>query len=461
MNERRSDKDQKVVLTNISAERIVLGKVLANSKLFWDINGILMSMHFSRAIFREIYEAVYRLNMDGKPFSLRAMQAMVGAEYEDGQSTMTLMTAMIREVEEIDDINGFLAEIIDLWRRRRTIEVAQQFIAEAQKASTDTAYMLTDLENCVKDITAHSSEEPLRTIGTYAGAVLSNAKAAETGKRRVGIDFMLPSLSQMVGKMHAGDLGYVLAPQGHGKTVVAWHILKASAQQGVPSCLFQLEMTGENMAGRALAGETGVSVEAIDEATYDAFEWSQLVEARERLDGLPVYIDARPLLSVEKIRERAIALKRTKGIGLIAIDHMRLVQTMKRFHNKFDRVEYVSSYLKALAKDLEITVVGLSQVTRQSQRRDDPVPRISDSDLGSAVEQDADWAISAFRRDAWLTEHEPLNRSTNEWAEWNDEIRKYLNTIDIRCLKRRRGRAGMGARFYFDGPRYRIEEIEK
>lgn len=401
------------------------------------------------------------MSMEGKAVSFRTIQARVGAEYDDGKSTITLITALVRDVEDVEGVDNYVSVIVDLWRRRRTIEVAKQFAAEALKPSVDSSYMLTDLENCIKDISTNSQEEPLLTIGQHAAALMERSAETQRSGRVVAINPGLPSLYEIMGSIHPGDLGYVIAPQGGGKTVMGLQFLKGAAEDGFPGLMEQLEMKGQQMAARALAGDTSIAISDIEEGSYDMYGLDALREAVAAMSHLPIYVDDRPLLTVEKIREKCTTLKRKKGLGMVVIDHMRLVQTSKRSLNKFDRIEYVSSYLKAMAKELEIAVIGLSQVTRASQRRDDPFPAITDSDLGAAVEQDADWAIAMFRRETWLNKQKPLyfNPQDEEHAKWAQEHARWRGKVEIRCLKRRRGAPDETREFGFDGARYRIYEL--
>lgn len=402
------------------------------------------------------------MNVEGKQISLRVLQARIGPEYgEDGASTITLLTALIRDVEDVEGISDQVEVVVDLWRRRRVRDICKQFHDDASKKSSDTSYLLTDFENCIKDIALNSQSEPVKRIGEIARGVMVKSKKAQDGGSSIGIEVGLPSLQEIMGTIHRGDLGYILAAQGDGKTVVGLQLLRAAADRGNVGNLVELEMKDEDIAARSLASDSDVPISQIEEGAYDFYQYENLQNALEGLQGLPIYIDDRPMQTVESVRERAIFLKRTKDLAIMVVDHMRLVQTMKRFNNKFDRIEYVSMYLKAMAKDLDIAVIGLSQVTRASQRRDDPVPRIGDSDLGSAVEQDADWALSLFRRDRHLKDFEPHDRDSKEHNDWVAEFMKHKGKIEVRCVKRRRGAAGEMRQFGFDGPRYRIYELER
>lgn len=452
---------EQIALFNMEAERLVIGKLLINKTMFWEFNSILQSIHFNRPIHGQIYDALHSFYSKGKEPTPRVMTSILGPEYEGENSTIILLTALMRDAEDVESINDEVSIVIDLWRRRRVKEICAQFNAEASKKDADTGYMLEDLSNCIEDISLSSQVEPVKKIGDIARTVMLKSKTAKDTGVSIGIDLGIPSLSEVIGTIHRGDLGYILAAQGDGKTVGGVQILRAAAQRGFVGCLFELEMKDEDIAARELAGESEVSISQIEEGTYNAFDYDNLQVSLDAMKDLPIYIDDRPKLTIERICERAVLLKRTKNLSLLVVDHMRLVQTAKRFNNKFDRVEYVSSELKYLAKSEDLACIGLSQVTRSSQRRDNPVPMISDSDLGSAVEQDADWAFSMFRRDRWLKASEPEDRDSEDHRDWVREFMKHKGQVELRGLKRRRGPPGEMRRMGFDGPRYRLHELER
>lgn len=237
---------------------------------------------------------------------------------------------------------------------------------------------------------------------------------------------------------------------------IAMHVAETS-----PVVYFQLEMQGDDMAARAGAGITNISVDEIEEGAPDFEAYTRLEEAQERLASLALYVDARPRLRLDQIRDRCVSLKRSRGLGLAVIDHLRLIRCTQKFNNKFDRAEFVTGELKAMAKDLQIAVIVLSQVTRASQRRDDPFPQLTDFDSGSSVEQDADWAMALFRRDQWLKLNKPLDMSegNREADKWLDDYKACKGQIEIGNLKRRRGEASGRRSFTFLGRQYKIAEL--
>jgi replicative DNA helicase len=321
--------------------------------------------------------------------------------------------------------------------------------------------MLFDLENSVKDITVNSQAEPIKTLGQFVTSAMKRSSAAAKTGKSSGFDTGLSSLDEILGRIHGGDFGVIGARQGDAKTVLALQIARRADAYNIPAALFELEMQGEDLGRRVLAGESSSTVSQIEEGSYDMFAADELEAVRAALVDSKVYIDDRPKLRIDQIRDRCIALKRSKGLGMILVDHLRLVRANGRFANKFDRIEFITGEMKSLAKELDIAVVALSQVTRLSQRRDDPSPQLNDFDGGSSIEQDADWAVGMFRRDRWLKTQRPYDIHSKEGQDWAEQYAKHRGKIEVRCLKRRRGDDGEMREFTFDGRRGMILEIEK
>lgn len=449
-------------LENIAEEKIVLGKLLQSESAFWTVADLLQSCHFAKPIHASIFGAIKDILNEGKKLSLVLIQARIGDEYsdggEDGLSTMTLMTALLRDAEN-GDLEG-VETIVDLWKRRTHIAELRRAMKETENPNAHIADLISDHEARVQDITLNGQTSPVRTVGEAAAAVMNfSIKANESGILP-GFDTGLPSLDEILGRIHATDLGIITASRGDGKTILAAQLAE-HMQQKAPSVLFELEMRDLDIASRALAGLTSQSVATIESGAFDQFALEELVAAKERLKKSRFYIDDRPRLTVEQIYDRCKVMKRSKGLGTAFIDHFRLVNTSKPIRDKGDRMIHVSGMLKAMAKDLEIAVILLSQVTRSSLRRDDPAPQLSDLDGWGALEQDADWVLAGFRRDRWLKPQQPYDHDSKEWWDWHSKMSRHKRRIEITCLKRRRGDDGEMREFAFDGRAGLIREIER
>ncbi len=462
-SESRNNNRQKTAppinLTNFEAERILIGKVLQNENLFWEIAGTLHNFHFAREIHDRIFTAIQTISYDGKKPTLSLLVSRLGPEYDDGASTMTLMTALIRDATDIDNIDKEMRLVIELWQRRRLLEIFEFGAKEAKKVDTDTGYLLADMENAIKDVSVNSQAEPLQTMGQITAGVMNRSfKTQKTGVAP-GFDTGLPSLDEILGRIHPGDFGFICAKQGDAKTVLGLQVANR-AQLFMPSIVFELEMRKEDLGRRALAGQSNVTVSQIEEGSYEMFALEELKAAQAAFENSRCYVDDRPKLRIDQIYDRCMALKRSKGLGIVVIDHLRLVKAVGKYNNKFDRIEYVTGEMKAMAKDLDIAVIALSQVTRNSQRRDDPSPTLTDTDGGASIEQDADWALGLFRRDRHLKLSRPSGGDNHpDVEEWAKQLSESRGQIEITVLKRRRGDDGERRKFKFDGRRGMILEL--
>lgn len=449
---------------NIAEERVVIGRLLHSPSSFWLVSDVLQPFHFARPVHREIYGAIKDILTEGKKLSLTLIQARIGDEYseggDDGLSTMALMTALLRDAEN-GDLEG-VEVLVDLWKRRAHLEELRRAIKAAEKP--DEAHiddLISEHGARLEDITLSGQTTPIRTIGEAAAEVMDYSAKAQTTGVLSGFDTGLPSLDEILGRINPTDLGAIIAARGDAKTVLAVQ-LGEHMQKRAPGILFELEMRDMDLASRALAGQTGHSVQEIESGQFDQWALQDLLSAKERLMQSRLYIDDRPKLSIEQIYDRCKALKRSKGIGWAIIDHFRLVRTSKRLSDKFERMEYVSGELKAMAKDLEIAVIVLSQRTRMSQRREDhPEPQLNDADGGGALEQDIDWGIGLFRRDRWLRPQKPYETESKEFRAWADKMTRHKDRIEIYNLKGRRVADGEMREFHFDGRGSLIKEIEK
>jgi replicative DNA helicase len=445
---------------NLMAEKAVLGSVLSGPEAFFSISEVLQPQHFYRPINAKIFEAIRDIYGANQKFSLHRVVASVGDEFDDGKSTISYLTALLRDADD-SELNplDFVEDIVEAWQRRKIGELESWVSKEARKRETIPADLLDQMVDRIDAIKQNSQSVPLKSIGQFAReAFISSKRAQETGES-VGFDTGLPTLDSMLGRQQRGDFGVIGAAQGDGKTVIGAQVLRRIALFQ-PTIFFQLEMAGEDMARRAMAGEANVSVSEIEEGNYDLMALEELKNAADKLDNERLFIDDRPKLNFDQIRDRIWRTHKTMGLGAVVIDHLRLIRTRQKFPNKFDRIEWITGELKALAKETKVNIITLAQRTRTSQRRDDCAPQITDFDGGSSIEQDADWIIGLARRDRWLAQRRPsTDQESREYQKWLEEYREAKGRIEIYILKRRRGEDGAMEKFLFNGRQGRIEEL--
>ncbi len=455
--------NQQTAPHNPTAERIVLGALLNDSSQLFDVSEVLKPEQFYRDIHSKIFRSMLDISATGRKPSLQQIVARVGDEYEDGKSTVHLLTSILRDAEKDEALSpfDFVDLIIDEWARRQ-IAITQQWIGkELGKNEKQPQEFLSEINERFQEIGLQTQAAPVITLGESAKrAVASSIRVMETGEV-IGMGWGLPTLNEVIGPVKPGDLGFIGAAPSGGKTVVALQLCRAAQD----ALLFELEMDHEDLSRRELSGDAGIPVSQIEEGTYDMFTKGVLEKVRDGLEGERVYIDDRPALTWEQIKARIIQMKRSKGIRLAVIDHLRLVRTTKRVRDKFERAEYITSEAKALAKALKIAIIFLTQRSRTSLRRDSWIPRLDDFDAGPSVDQDADWVLGLARPEQWLKNNKPRlppNTAPEDdfkFKAWLDEMKKYKGKIEFYGLKRRKGDTIMRDAI-FDGAAGRCREIE-
>ncbi len=451
--------------TTIHAERAILGAILNDPPVFFQVSDILIPEHFSRDFHGRIFTALQDVMMTGKKPSLQLILSKLGDEYDDGKSTINYLTALLRDVEEDDAaLLDFVDGIVEAWARRKMLDMAKWLEKEAAKVDGNSADTLAALEERSQMITLRAQSVPVVTIGESASRALRKSISAQESGVVFGCDTGLPSLDEILGRIQPGDLGVIGGPQGTGKTIVGMQICRR-AQIYEPSAIFELEMDDEDLGRRALAEATDLSTRQIVEGTYEMFDVDALRAAEAALMSERVFIDDRPGLTAQQIRDRCFQLKHTRGLGLIVIDHLRLVEVVGRFQSKFDRIEWVTKFFKVVAKSLGIAVILLTQVTRTAQRRDGWEPQVHDFDGGSSIEQDADWILGLARKDKYLAGRRPLLRadedpeSNREYQNWLTEYRAAKGKMQVFNMKNRRMGDGGMREFLFNGRAGRLDEL--
>lgn len=454
-----------------TAERAILGAILLNPKSYFDVLEMVRAEHFTTEINRRIYATIGDLLAAGKTASLMLIVARIGDEYEedgrDGLLTLNYLTALMRDAEKDEVLSpfDFVETVVDAWCHRALSQTQHWLQGELAKPGADAQALLSALQDRTEAIKLNAQSTPSYTLAQVVRDVVSQSMVAMETEAMPGFDTGLPSLDEIMGRIFPGDLGGIAAQQGGGKTVIALQLARRIQHFG-PVGFHQLEMHRNRLGTRLLAGEAKIPLKSIIAGDYGFFDKEELTRAEQRLAEERIHIDDRPKLAIEAIWERANLWKHRYGIVALIVDHLRLITARLRVRDKFERMEHNTSELKNIAKTLDVAVIVLSQVTRRSQRSDDPQFQLSDLDGGGALEQDADWVLSGVRRDEWLSKRRPHYASADEEEEskefqaWLKNYKAAKGKIELTMLKNRNGATSDMREFLFNGPRFRIEEID-
>ena len=265
-------------------------------------------------------------------------------------------------------------------------------------------------------------------------------------------------MDKLLGGLHASDLVILAGRPGMGKTALATNIAFNAAlaykqeldaegnvetEQGAKVGFFSLEMSSEQLATRILAERSEISSEKLRKGELSDTEFSKVVRASQEIESLPIYIDDTPALSVASLRARARRLKRQHGLSLLIVDYLQLMRptSSTRLNNRVQEVSEITQGLKALAKELDLPVLALSQLSRAVEQRDDKRPQLSDLRESGSIEQDADVVMFVYREQYYLARKQPED-GTVEHAEWMERMERVHNLAEVIVAKQRHGPIG-------------------
>ncbi|HKX77982.1 MAG TPA: replicative DNA helicase [Novosphingobium sp.] len=455
---------------NIEAEAAFLGAVLIDNRVIEELPAQIAPKHFFEPVHGRIYERILQL-LDRKavvtPVTLRpyfesdeALKELGGAGYlarltADGQGLL----APRELAEQIYDL-ALLRELISVGRN--LVEGAMdtsESVEPLQQIEQAEAALYSVAEGAGSQTEAQSFGVATRT------AIAAIERAFNSGGHIAGKTTGLTSINEKVGGLHDSDLIILAGRPGMGKTSLATNIAYNAADRllrdmadgiapensvGAATAFFSLEMSADQLATRILAEQSKISSEALRMGKISREDFQQLSFASQRLSELPLYIDDTPALTIAALRARARRLKRRHNIGLIVVDYLQLLQGSGRGNdNRVNEISEISRGLKTLAKELQLPVIALSQLSRAVEQRDDKRPMLSDLRESGSIEQDADMVWFVFREDYYVAAKEPKRPNEGDDAKtheahatWASEMERVYGLAELIIAKQRHGATG-------------------
>jgi replicative DNA helicase len=456
---------------NVDAECALLGALMVDNRLVEDIQLKLKSHHFFEPLHGRIYEAILKMtdsNRVANPVTLRPLfEADENIKEVGGAAYLAQLTGSGAAVIGARD---FADQIYDLALLRALIGVGRDLVEGALDTSEDVA-PLAQIERAETELykvaEEGGAEGRAKSFSDATKEALEMAeRALNSGGHLSGFTTGLESLNAKIGGLHKSDLIIVAGRPGMGKSSLGTNIAFAAAQRfirdvedgidpeksaGAPVALFSLEMSADQLATRILAEQSGISSENLRMGKISQQEFRQLARAAAELQNLPLYIDDTPGLTIAALRTRARRLKRQKGIGAIVVDYLQLLQGSGRGSSADNRVQEISEIsrgMKQLAKELNLPVIALSQLSRAVEQREDKRPQLSDLRESGSIEQDADIVLFIYREDYYLAAKQP-DEDHPDFAAWQEEMGRAYGRAEVIVAKQRHGATGK-VRLKFD-----------
>jgi replicative DNA helicase len=446
---------------NIEAEQALLGAVLVNNDAFDRVSDFLKPEDFSDELHRRIYDVAAQLIRAGKLATPITLKTFLG-EHELGGVTMAQYLARLAaEATTIINAADYGRMIHNLAVRRNLIVIGEDIVNGAYDAPI-AASPREQIEEAERKL--YSIAEAGRYDGGFqrfsdalAIAVDMAAKAWERDGRLSGLASGLTDIDKMLGGLQHSDLIIVAGRPGMGKTALAtnigFNVAKAYEFEARPDGthatvnggivgFFSLEMSAEQLATRIISEQAAVPSYKIRRGDISEAEFHRVAQAAREMQTIPFYIDQTGGISIAQLAARARRLKRQRGLDLLVVDYIQLLSASRtRSESRVQELTEITTGLKALAKELNVPILALSQLSRQVEGRDDKRPLLSDLRESGSIEQDADVVMFVFREEYYLKNKQP-HEGTEEFLEWQAAMEQVHGKAEIIIGKQRHGPTG-------------------
>ena len=436
---------------NIEAEQSVIGSILVTNEIFDEINNIISHVNFYDPMHQKIFNAIENMIYKGllaNPITLKNYFEKEKDEINIPEYLVkvTKFSTSVRQAIEYSKI------IYDMFVRRELIKISDQIIDDAKENDLDIngQNIIENSEKLLYDLaekgTFNSSlikfDDAMKQTIEMASAAYKNEGGI------VGVPTGLRDLDDKLGGLHQSDLVIIAGRPSMGKTSLATNIAFNAAQNIQESgskssvAFFSLEMSSEQLSTRIISEQARIGSNDIRRGRISDEQFDQFLETSKNISELPLFIDETPAISIAAMSNRARRIKRLYGLDLVVVDYIQLMKGS--LNNKDGRVQEISQItqgLKAIAKELGVPVLALSQLSRQVEQRDDHKPQLSDLRESGSIEQDADVVMFVYREGYYLQRKEP-REATVEHAEWQAKMNEVAHLAEIIIGKQRHGPIG-------------------
>jgi replicative DNA helicase len=447
---------------NIEAEQALLGALLFDNAAFERLGDHLQARHFFEPFHQRLFAAIethIRKGQLAEPILLAEQFARDPAFEELGG--VRYLADLVDRAPPAANAPDYARAVYDLALRRDLIRIGGEIAAMAQAgdAELDAQEQIEQAEQQLYQLAESGgvSQGFVPFADALQGALAMAAEAHSRDGGLAGLSTGLIDIDQKIGGMHPSDLMILAARPSMGKTSLACNIAfdvarnyawepqpdgsKKTVRGGVVA-FFSLEMSAEQLAMRLLAEASGVSGDKLRKGEIDAMEFGRIRDAAIEIQEAPLYIDATGGITLAKLVARARRLKRMVGLDLIIVDYLQLITTGAGGpDNRVQEVSMITQGLKALAKELNVPVLALSQLSRQVENREDKKPQLSDLRESGSIEQDADMVMFVYREEYYLSRLEP-REGTEEHFRWQEQMDQVQGLAELIIGKQRHGPIG-------------------
>lgn len=447
---------------NLDAEQALLGAILINNEAFYRVSDFLEPKHFHEQIHQQIYEIASQLIRVGKLATPVTLKTFLPTDFDLGGKTLAqYLASLAADAASIINAEDYGRTIYDLATRRALITIGEDMVNVAYDAPVDMPPRL-QIEESERRL--YEVAELGRYDGgfqRFADALFTAVDMAANAFKRdgglSGVSSGLADLDKQMGGLQRSDLIIIAGRPGMGKTALAtnmaFHIAKNFRAEEQPDGsnqtvdggivgFFSLEMSGEQLATRIIAEQSSIPSYKIRRGDISEQEFVRLSDAARDMQTIPLYIDETGGITIAQLAARARRLKRQRGLDVLVVDYIQLLSgSARRNEGRVQEITEITTGLKALAKELNVPILALSQLSRQVESRDDKRPQLSDLRESGSIEQDADVVMFVFREEYYLKNKEP-RAGSEEHLKWQAEMEQVHGVAEVIIGKQRHGPTG-------------------
>jgi len=435
---------------NIEAEQSVIGSILLSNEIFDEISIIISNKNFYDPMHQKIYAAIEKLIYSGmlaNPITLKNY-------FENEKDELNIPEYLVKITKfstSSRQATEYSKLIYDLFVKRELIKISENVIdtAKLNDLDNDGQKIIESFEKSLFDLAEKGSlsssiikfDEAMRQTIEMASIAYKNDEGI------VGVPTGLTDLDDRLGGLHKSDLVIIAGRPSMGKTALATNIAfnaaKKMQEDGRKSSIafFSLEMSSEQLSTRILAEQSRIKSNDIRRGKISEEQFDKFIETSKNVSELPLYIDETPAISIAALSNRARRIKRLHGLDMVVVDYIQLMKAPNFKEGRVQEISEITQGLKALAKELAVPVLALSQLSRAVEHRDDKKPQLSDLRESGSIEQDADVVMFVYREAYYLKAKEP-RPATVEHAEWQAKMNEVSHLAELLIGKQRHGPTG-------------------
>ena len=457
---------------NLEAEQALLGSILVNNDIIDEISAIVTPSVFYDPGHIKIYEVIQNLNNKGmiaNPITLKnyfekdnMLNEVGGTEY------LVKLTRFSGSTKQAVDYAKIIHE---MYLRRELVLISNKLSSDTMNASTEeqnAENIIEDTEKSLFDLAERGSfsRSFLKFNQALDQTIQMATQAMQNDQGIVGVPTGLTDLDEKLGGLHKSDLIIIAGRPSMGKTALATNIAYNAAQNILKRqekssvAFFSLEMSSEQLSTRILSEQAKIKSDDIRRGKVSEEEINRYIETSRNIYNLPLFIDETPAITIATLCNRARRIKRLFGLDLIVVDYIQLMRSnLNKNEGRVQEISEITQGLKALAKELSVPVLALSQLSRAVEQRDDKQPQLADLRESGSIEQDADVVMFVYRESYYLERKQPKLGSI-EHAEWQSKMNDVNGLADIILGKQRHGPTGT-IKVEFEGIYTKFKDLTK